>query len=906
MSININSYSSIPNRMGVSGLMSGLNTDELVQQLTMGTRSKISKQLQNRQILSWKQQAYQGIVSQMNSFYNKYFQFSSSASSILSEKFFSASTITASSSYVTATGDTKNVENVVMKDIQELATKAGFTSSHKVSNQELVSGKIYESWNENTIAGQSMTIGYGEKFYTLSISNDFHLNSADSDAENITKVIDELNAQLDQKPDLKGKLEFGLDANGAVKLSQIGSEPSDDLKIISGGNNLLTSLGFYKTQEESGVSEVTGAYKLEANSLFENNWLSGGTIKLNIDGADKDVSLTLKPDFRFSAQAMEKDESGNFTATAKIIQRTELQEAYRQVIVDNSALSDKISVSIDSNFEMTITSLNEEGGTIKVTGGDEKFLEAVGLSVAQEGDEATSSVTGTIDISKAFDLNTKQIGEVLSGTSLTVNLNGVTKKISFNESEKDQFSTIEGLKNYMQNEIDKQYGQGKVVVSEDDGKLAFTATDPSYVFTVQSSSAGKILGENGALHMVSGESNRLEYGKTLDKIKDTLATPLVADDDGQYRLSVNGKTFEFAGDTMLGDVISAINRDTEVGVTISYSSVTDQFSVMAKETGAHGRVDIEDVGNGNLAQALFGTKGDAGDGYEIKQGTDFSALMSFDGGTTFTTVNRSSNSFEIDGVTFEVTGKAEGLDEENITFKANNNVDSVVDKIKEFVKEYNNIIDQIQGKVSEKLYGLDAKSTEKYLPLTEEQRENMSDKEIEKWEEKAQIGLLRNDSALNSVISNMRNAMSAGTDEGDYLFQIGITTGEWRQGGKLVIDEDKLRKAVSEDPQKINRLFTSDGGVATKLQNVFKDAVVGSEKGVGSLVSLAGKDTIGSQGDSLLSKRISDIDKAVSTLKDRLKSEETRWFSKFTALETMLARMNSQSEYLSSIYQQEM
>lgn len=905
MSININSYSSIPSRKGVSGLMSGLDTDELVQQLTMGTRTKISKQLQNRQILSWKQQAYQGIVSQMNSFYNKYFQFSSSESSILSEKFFNASTITSSSPYISATGDTKSIENVVVKDIQELATKAGFTSSHKVSNQELVSGTVYESWNDNTIAGTSMTIGYGGKNYALSISSDFYLDSTDSDAKNITKVIDELNAQLDKKPELKGKLEFGLDGDGAIKLSQIGDEPTDDLKIVSGSNNLLTSLGLYKTQDENGVSEITGAYKLEAKSLFESNRFASGKIQLNIDGAKNDSYLALKSDFRFSAEAMEKDAGGNFTVGAKALQKQELQEAYDAAISSNSAFKDKISVSINDDLEMTITSLGENG-TVKVTGGDEKLLEGIGLSVAPEEQEATASVTGAIDVAKVFEAKEMQIGEVLSGTTLTVNLNGVAKKISFNESEKDQFSTVEGLKDYMQDQIDKQYGQGKVVVSQTDGNLSFTATDSSYVFTVQSSSAGKILGENGALKMISGESNRLEYVKTLDQIKDTLATPLVADDDGKYKLNVNGKAFEFTGDTMLGDVISTINRDTEVGVTISYSSVTDQFSVMAKETGAHGRVDIEDVGNGNLAQALFGTKGDTGNGYEIKQGTDFAALMSFDGGSTFATVNRSSNSFEIDGVTFNVTGKAEGLEEENITFKANNNVDSVVDKIKEFVKEYNNIIDQIQGKVSEKLYGLENNSKEKFLPLTDEQREKMSDKEIEKWEEKAQIGLLRNDSTLNSVLSSMRSAMGAGTDEGDYLFQIGITTGEWKQGGKLVIDEEKLRKAVSEDPQKINRLFTSDSGVATKLQNVFKDAVVGNEKGVGSLVSLAGKGTVDGQGSSMISKRISEIDKAVTNLKDRLKSEEARWFNKFSALETLLARMNSQSEYLASLYQQGM
>ncbi len=906
MSININSYSSIPGRKGVSGLMSGLNTDDLVQQLTASTRGKIARQLQNRQIISWKQQAYQGIVSQMNTFYNKYFQFSSSSSSILSEKFFNASTITSSSPYVTATGDTKAIENVVVKDIQELASKASFTSSHKVSSQELTSGEIYESWNENTIAGSSMHIGYGDKVYTLSISKDFYLNSADSDNENISKVVDELNAQLSQKSDLKGKLEFSVDGNGEIKLSQIGQEPSNDLKIIGGSNDLLTNLGLYATEEESGVSEIIGAYKLEGKNFFETNRFANSTIKLNINGADGDTNLALKSDFRFSAQALEKDAGGNFTASAKVLQKQELQEAYDTAISGNKDLKDKISVSINDNLEMTITAL-EEDGKVKITGGNEKFLQGLGLTVTQEGEQGTTSVTGAIDVAKVFEAETKQLSEALSGTTLTINLNGVSKKISFNESEKEQFSTVADLKDYMQNQIDKQYGAGKVSVSEVDGKLSFTTSDSSYVVTVQNSSSSGILGENGALRMISGESNRLEYIKTIDQIKDTFATPLVADDDGKYRLNVNGKTFEFTGDTMLGDVISTINRDSEAGVTISYSTVTDQFSVMAKEMGAHGRVDIEDVGNGNLAQALFGTKGNIGDGYEINQGNDFSGIMSFDGGKTFTTVNRSANSFEIDGVTFDVKGKADGVAEENITVKVDSNIDSVVDKIKDFVTEYNKIVESIQGKVSEKLYGLENNSKEKFLPLTEEQREKMSEKEIEKWEEKAQLGLLRNDSTLNNILSNMRKAVSSGTDEGDFLFQMGITTGDWKLGGLLVVDEEKLRKAVSEDPNKVTRMFTSESGVASRLQDVFKDAVIGSAKGTGTLISLAGKGTIGSSQDvSMLSKQISNIDKDVSTLKDRLKTEETRWFNKFSALETLIARMNSQSEYIASLYQQGM
>lgn len=903
MSININSYSSISGRKGVSGLMSGLDTDDLVKQLTLNTRSKITKQLQNKQVLSWKQNAYQNVSSQMNSFYNKYFQFSSSSSSILSEKFFSSSSITSSSSNVTATGSSQAVENVVIKDIQQLASKTAFTSSHQVSSQDLSSGTIYESWDSNTIAGGSMAVSYGGSTHNLTVSKDFYLDSHASEATNITKVVDELNKQINQNLKLKDKLEFGVDGDGKIKLSQIGAEPSNDLKIVGGNNNLLDSLGLYKTQELEGLSEIAGAKKLEGKSFFETNRFASSYVKLNIDGAANDTNLFLESDFRFTAEALEKDAGGAFTTGAKALQKQELQDAYDTAISSNSTLKDKISISINDSLEMTITSLGEEG-KIKVTGGNEKFLAGLGLSVTPEGEEGTASVTGTIDVAKAIEAETKQLSETLSGTTLTLSLNGVSKKISFNESEKDQFSTVSGLKTYMQDSIDKQYGAGKVTVSEADGKLSFDAADSSHIITVQNSSASGILGENGALHMISGESNRLEQIKTLDQIKDTLATPLVADADGKYKLSVNGKTFEFTGDTMLGDVISKINRDAEVGVTISYSSVTDKFSVISNEAGAQGKIDIEDVGTSNLGLSLFGTKGNTADGYEVSAGEDFRAVMSFDGGKNFSTINRSTNSFEMDGVTFDVKGMESGAVEENVTFKVNSDVDGVFNKVKEFITEYNKIIELVQDKVSEKRYGLDYGSKDKFLPLTDEQREGMSDKEVESWEEKAQLGVLRNDSTLNTILSKMRRAMSDVVGDSGSLYQLGITTGDWKMGGKLAIDEDKLRKSISEDPNKVAEIFTSENGVASRLQTVLQDAVVGSIRGQGVLTSLAGKASSGSGDLSALSKQISNIDKTVASFKDRLKSEETRWFNKFTALESLLAKMNSQSEYFASLGQQ--
>ena len=896
MSININSYSGISTRKGISGLMSGLDTDDIVKQLTYATRSKITKQLQDKQILEWKQSAYQNISKELTGFYNKYFQFSSGSNSIMNDKFFDTGSVTSSSSKVNVSGNSANIENVIIKDIQQLASKTGFTSSHKVSKHELSSGTIYDSWENNTIAGNSLSISYGGKSYNINVSKDFYLNSNASDSENIAKVVDELNKQINSNADLKGKLEFSVGTDGAMKLSEIGATKTGDLKVTGGSNALLTSLGFYKADAAAtGSSEVTGAYKLKAKSLFETNRFAGYAIELNLGDKTNKVYLNLPGDFQFSAQALEKDASGNFTAGAKALQKQQLQDAYNKAISDNPTLKDKISVTIDDSLKMTITSL-ETDGKIKVTGGDKTFLAGLGLTVAPEGAVGTASVTGQIDVAKVMQAETKQLGEVLSGTSLTFNLNGITKTVTFKESEKTQFSTVAGLKDYLQKSLDTSYGQGSVTVNLTGGKLSFTTADPSHIISLQASSASGILGENGALHIVPGESNRAEYGKTLDQLKDNFALPLTADADGKYKIEVNGKAFEFTGDTMLGDVISKINRDTDVGVTISYSSITDQFTVMADETGANGKVDIKGVGSSNLASVLFGTQGNAADGYNVEQGKDLKVVMSLDGGKTFTTVNRSTNSFEMDGVTFDITGMEAGAVEENITFTSKTDVDGLVKKIKDFVEDYNKIIEMIQTKVTEKRYGVDYDSSEKYLPLTEEQKEKMSDKEIENWEKKAQLGLLANDRTLNSILSDMRRAMSDPVGE-SALHQIGITTADWKTGGLLMVDETKLRAALAEDPTKVSSLFTGENGIASRVDNVLKEAVIGNAQ-------YEGKPQLSGQDSSSLSTRIKSINNNVSDLKVRLKTEETRWYNKFTALETAIARLNSQSQYFTNMSSQ--
>lgn len=270
--------------------------------------------------------------------------------------------------------------------------------------------------------------------------------------------------------------------------------------------------------------------------------------------------------------------------------------------------------------------------------------------------------------------------------------------------------------------------------------------------------------------------------------------------------------------------------------------------------------------------------------------------MSFDGGNTFTTVTRTTNAFNVDGVDLSFTGTTEAGDEP-ITFDVNPNVDKLAEKVTTFVNEYNEILDWIQTKLGEAKYGKTSPTdTDVYLPLTEEQEEEMTEEEIKKWNEKAKTGLLRSDSTLYQISNNLRRAMNDIVgDTGLGLYQFGIqTSSDYTEGGKLVIDQDKLKASLAEKPEEFEKLFTtSEEGLAYKVKNVLQDAAVGNAKGDGILVQIAGKKG-NTNYQSSISMQITNINSRLSTLKTLLQNEEDRWWNKFSTLESYISNMNSQ------------
>lgn len=258
--------------------------------------------------------------------------------------------------------------------------------------------------------------------------------------------------------------------------------------------------------------------------------------------------------------------------------------------------------------------------------------------------------------------------------------------------------------------------------------------------------------------------------------------------------------------------------------------------------------------------------------------------------------NGTNASVKVNGITMNPTSNTFTLNGYNITLNNNNNasnvsitssadVDAVVDKVKAFVSSYNDLISSMRSATTEKK-NLD------YPPLTDAQKADMSESQITAWETKAKAGILKSDPYLEGVTNSLRSTMSSklvGQGTYNYLFQVGITTTKsYTDGGKLQIDEDKLRKAIQTDPDSVVKLFTGtngDDGIVNKARKELKSGMDSIERVAGKKDSVENTYSLGTQMISLKSK----IDDWTSRLKDI----ENRYWNQFTAMETAISKANS-------------
>ena len=689
------------------------------------------------------------------------------------------------------------------------------------------------------------------------------------------------------------------------------------------------------THDASGLDTSLG--KGEPVKLGEKQPLSTMSGSLALEYGNKKVTLD------FGELELFNKADGTLD-TAKF--QTALQDKLKEQKITTSS-GDQVSadtlidVKVDSNGTVTLSDKKGAGNNVHFSGatGDLKNL------VTSADAEGTSSFTLSTTEKVVKEDATK--AEYLSGKSFTVTLNGQTKTFTLGEIDPSKGNLHEQVKQNLQEGLDKAFGKGKITVDMDTtgpGERSFSfSVSNGDTFRI-TSPVGEVLGlgENGVTSYVdTGKTLGDLLGRTSDgaglngltggelaraigdvteiKDKDGKVTSRVdsegntvdeqgfrLDKDGkrfqEYELTVNGVSIgKYNKDTALETVLNDINSNTEAGVSVSFSKTTNQFVFTAKETGAGGRVEID----GELGERLFGKVNVTDkDHYTAGQDAKFTATIN---GQKME-FSRSSNTFDLDGMSITLNGTFEVKDGETpVTFSSKTDTDKIIDVVKTMVEDYNAIVSEVKKAYSD--MPLEKSDGSRYKPLTDEDKADMTESEIKAYEEKAKTGILFMDRDLSSLYSALRSAVAPGGSDGSFLRSIGIKTSYEDGLTTLSLDENALREALEQNPDQVKDAFTkskengaASDGLMASIQKVTDRyaATTGATKGI--LIEKAGSKYSPSAAlNNTLLEQMKDIDKQVDKWQAKMSDKVDYYTNKFTQLEMLIAQMNSQSSSLAGM-----
>lgn len=276
-------------------------------------------------------------------------------------------------------------------------------------------------------------------------------------------------------------------------------------------------------------------------------------------------------------------------------------------------------------------------------------------------------------------------------------------------------------------------------------------------------------------------------------------------------------------------------------------------------------------------------------------------------GATFTS---SSNTFSVNGLT--ITAKAvsavTGTDAEGnpiyekTQITTENDVDGIYDMIKKVIKEYNELIKEIDT-----LYN--AASAKDYEPLTSEEKSAMTDDEVEKWEEKIKGALLRHDSELGSVRNMLKEAVSTSFTIGGKKFSLadfGIFTQDYftaedNERSMLHIDGDASDEVSSGNKDLLKKMIASDPDSVSKFFNQFANSLY--DKMRAASTSLKGVRSYGSfYSDKTLTSQYDDYKTKIKKQEDKVAKLEDKYYKMFSSMETSMGKINSMSSYINSMF----
>ena len=356
-------------------------------------------------------------------------------------------------------------------------------------------------------------------------------------------------------------------------------------------------------------------------------------------------------------------------------------------------------------------------------------------------------------------------------------------------------------------------------------------------------------------------------------------------------LGMSGEVGYEKGDADSNTMSAGFTAKVKQDFTASFDASHGRFYLNASKTGAANDFNITSSDSSALEALGLGSKAEKVDARD--------AIIYYNN-VKYTS---DSNTLTVNGLT--ITAKAKTDSVVNVEVAAD--VDSAYNTIKNFIKSYNELIDEMNKYYNEKDAGYDA--------LTEDERSKLSDTQIEKWEEKAKQGLLRRDSTLQTLLSGMRTTlnqgvqvtMADGSTKTMTLASLGIVTGDYTENGKLHILGDEDDDQYSSETNTLKNLLesgsdivgqviggtTSTSGVGTQMYDYLRKSMTRIE-GVRSTQTF--------YNDKTLDSEIDDYDDDIDKWDEKLQNLEDKYYDQFSKMESAMAKLQSQQSYLSSLF----
>lgn len=824
---------------GFSGLASGIDTESLVQSMLSGIQNKIDKQTQNQKTLEYKQEAYRSVIKDINEFQSKYLNLTS-PSCIRLASLYGSTQAESSSKAVSVTTGADSMEGDFSMQVARLATKTSVTSA-----------KSSQSKSIQTVSGKADSFEY---------NRNINIKLGDSNEVAV---------------DLKGV----SDINEAC--ARINSAVGSNVVSTSDSVVCKDSNGKVLTQKFSlGGSDYTGNVK----------------IKMSYTGKDEggnDIALDYK-DGKYFKAGTDEEYTGESTASAKYFDESgnELDVKYFKGDEEVDASDVKTSANVTTSLIFNSSSEFEiSGSSVGMA-----ILGLSGTVKSTELKDEDGNGTGKFEVrSTGFNENFAQVGK--ANGSVDVVLDGVKKSFAVKEG-----SSMADL----QKDIQKAFGNAVEFTKGADGNWSISVNGQGRQFSM--SANADTMEALGFAEGTKSVSNTVSRSDSLEKLG---VIPSDADPDAEFSFSINGTEIKYTAKDTVSSIMNKINS-SDAGVKMTYDDLGDKFSITSKSTGEGFGISLSGDDNGLFSKLGFGISA-SGDFDSVKAGQN--ALMTINGNL----VERSSNTFTYNDMSITLKGTtgtyekdasgnfvtdsdgslvaASGTFEQKAEITTTKNVDKIVDTLKSFVEDYNKLIENLNKQIHAD------PSYKEYPPLTDAQKKEMSEKEIELWEEKSKEGILRGDKDISSFLSDMRSAMYTKGDSKYVLSNIGInSSSQWSDFGKLSIDEDELRKAIQGNSQEIVKLFTGENGLATRLNKICDKCANTSSGSPGALVQIAGVEGKGTEKDNQIKNQLDSIKERLSKLNLTYETRKERYWKMFNAMEQAISNMNSQGDQLSNFF----